>query len=340
MIKKVLFITQDPLVNFRQTINGEGFSDNGRYRFYINNIDDTPDFVVVMGKGKTCNRSFDVPKERTMLITTEPYGIIEYPRRYCEQFGTVLACHPEIKVSFKSSTRVVYVPTVLPWFVGATFLKDGIEFTMNREDIAASQPEKSKFISVITSKKAFTKGHVDRSRFVRKLKEYYGDRVDVYGSGYKEFNDKWEALSPYKYHIVIENSNCDYYWTEKLADCFLAGSYPFYYGCTNIEQFFLKGSYTPIDICNFESVVRLIEDAEKHRVYENSCALLQDAKDKVLSKYNNFNIIAQVLDNLNIDCNKKGETFIKPLSAFFSFHNLYLHTIGWSYYKFLGKFFV
>lgn len=327
------------MVTARQTINGSGTSDDGLYKFFINEIDEKPDFIVVKGKGIDCEKYVDVPKERTMLVTCEPYGIVGYPRGYCDQFGMVLACQPELKVSPTSGTRLVNTPAVLPWYVGAVFRNGKGVATMNREDLQRATPEKSKFMSVITTKKAFTKGHVDRLRFIKKLKEHYGDRVDVYGYGFKDFEDKWEVIAPYKYHIVIENSTCDFYWTEKLADCYLGGAYPLYHGCTNIGDYFPQGAYTAVDIRDFDGFVKAVERVERERAFENSGPQLAEAKQLVLGKHNMFNIIAAAFDAIE-DTTTTGRALLKPAKCFFSWHNLYLHLFEWGYYKFLSKHFV
>lgn len=335
-MKKVLVLTKDPLVNLRQTINGGGMSDDGKCRFYINDIDTTPDFIAVVGKIGIGKNVYGIPKSNTILLTYEPYGIIEYPRGYCEQFGTVLSCQPELKVSENSGTKVIYAPAMTPWFVGTVFGKDGKRTTMSREEIQTAPLDKKRFMSVITSRKAFTKGHLDRLRFIKKLKEHYGNRIDVFGGGNIEFDDKWETVAPYKYHIVIENSESDYYWTEKLSDSFLAGAYPLYYGCRNIKDYFMEGSYTPININDFDSVVNIIDNLEHNKVYENSVNKIAVAKQMVLKEYNMFNYLASVVDS--IKCSDRDvKDFVKPASSFFSLHNTYLHTIKWSYYKLIGK---
>ena len=338
-MKKVLILTQDPLVSLRQTVGGNGISDDGKCRFYINDIDSSPDFIVVKGKGISSAKQFQLPKNRTMLVTCEPYGIVEYPRGYCEQFGTVLACQPDLKVSPGSGTRVIYTPAVLPWFVGGIFENGGCRITRNREEILLSEPKKEKFMSVVTSKKAFTKGHVDRLRFIRKLKDRFGDKVDIFGGGFKRFDDKWDAIAPYKYHIVIENSECDYYWTEKLSDCYLAGAYPLYHGCTNVKEYFPESSFTPIDICDFDSVAEIINKIDKEGTYEKNLDAVNEAKLRVVGEHNMFNIIARAVSEIEMD-NLEGTTEIKPASSFFSVHNFYLHTIEWSYYKLLGRYFL
>ena len=143
-------------------------------------------------------------------------------------------------------------------------------------------PEKKKLISVITSNKAFTQGHIDRIRFVSKLKEHFGDQIDVFGRGYNTFGDKWDVLADYKYHIVIENSSQTYYWTEKLSDCFLAETYPFYYGCTNIADYFPSDAYTPIDISNPDEAIKIIDKAIKADAYGKS--MVVDPWGNVIAK--------------------------------------------------------
>ena len=44
------------------------------------------------------------------------------------------------------------------------------------------------------------------------------------------------------FSIVIENCKSDYYFTEKLIDCFLTGTVPIFWGCPSIKNFFnVKG---------------------------------------------------------------------------------------------------
>lgn len=69
--------------------------------------------------------------------------------------------------------------------------------------------------------------------------------------------DKIEMFNT-MFHIAIENSNYNNYFTEKLLDCFVTRTIPIYVGCPNINDFFntngiiqAKGdSYDIIEICN------------------------------------------------------------------------------------------
>lgn len=59
-------------------------------------------------------------------------------------------------------------------------------------------------------------------------------------------------MSKYKYVLAIENGQCMDYWTEKLADSYLAGCYPIYYGCPNISDYFKQDSMLKVDIRDYE----------------------------------------------------------------------------------------
>jgi hypothetical protein len=41
-----------------------------------------------------------------------------------------------------------------------------------------------------------------------------------------------------RFHIVIENIRCDYYFSEKLVTALAAGCVPIYWGCPSIAHFF------------------------------------------------------------------------------------------------------
>jgi hypothetical protein len=56
-----------------------------------------------------------------------------------------------------------------------------------------------------------------------------------------------------QYSIIIENSQCENYFTEKLIDCFITKTIPIYWGCPNIGDFFNKSG-----IINFKNVEDLI----------------------------------------------------------------------------------
>lgn len=97
--------------------------------------------------------------------------------------------------------------------------------------------DKSKLISIMLSNKISTVGHKLRFSVVDSLKQN-DIEFSVYGRTVNNIDYKLTALKDYAFSIVIENSKIDYYFTEKLIDCFMTGTIPIYWGCPSIGDFF------------------------------------------------------------------------------------------------------
>ncbi len=109
---------------------------------------------------------------------------------------------------------------------------------------------KSKMLSIIASNKNTAPGHKLRHSVIKR----YGEKMDVWGSGYKKFNSKLEPLKDYRFSIAIMNVRDYNYFTEILSDCLALGTVPIFWGCPNISDFFnVKG------ILTFTTVVELGE---------------------------------------------------------------------------------
>jgi sulfur relay (sulfurtransferase) DsrC/TusE family protein len=330
-MKKVLIITRNPIVHTRQMRNTDGRSDDGRYQFFINQIDEQPDFVVVNSKGLRQDTTFPVPRQQCILLTDEPYSVLAYPRKYYRQFGTVVTCQQQIKETH--DTHVVHMQPLLPWYVGMTWEPDhSNRVIMTYSDIEHALPKKQKLISVVSSYKAFSKGHMQRRLFVDKLVEHYGDKIDVFGEGIRDFRDKWDVVAPYQYQIAIENCQDTDYWTEKLADCFLANTYPIYHGCPNVGDYFPSHAFTTIDINRFEQAVETIDRVIAQNLHQQRQKELSEAKQLVLDRYNLFNCLANICDQIAAET-VSGSTLLQPASRFFSLHNFWLYSVSRTFYK-------
>lgn len=316
----------------RQTRNHSLVSLDGRYRFWIGDHDQMPDpdFWVVQGKGVRQGETYRVAPQNTILLTTEPRSVLYYPQRYIDQFGMVCTCQEQTR-----HPNVHYGPAILPWFIGYTENPDDsiAECTLDYDRLKAMPtPPKPKLLSVITSNKAFTQGHIDRIRFVEKLKAHYGDQLDIYGRGFNDFGDKWDVLSQYQYHIVIENSSQKYYWTEKLSDCLLAETFPFYYGCTNLTDYVAREAFEPIDIKRPDEAIRIIDSQIKAQRYQHSKGALAEAKHLMLDRYNMFEYIVSLCDQLDASLPKQ-EVTIMPCRSSQDFRNLWRYSVTRKWYE-------
>ena len=121
--------------------------------------------------------------------------------------------------------------------------------------------KKNKIISIISSNKTFLTGHKLRHEVISKI-----PKLDVYGRGYKEIPTKLDGLKDYKFSIAIENDKVDYYFTEKIIDCFITGTIPIYWGCPSIGNFFdINGILTFNTIDELNDIINNLDNEYEKR---------------------------------------------------------------------------
>lgn len=127
---------------------------------------------------------------------------------------------------------------------------------------------KSKLLSIIASGKKQTNGHVLRHDVINRLSSR-GVFIDVFGFGYKPVENKIESLKDYRFSIVIENSKKDFYFTEKIIDCFRTGVVPIYWGCPSINNFFnIEGILTFDNLEELDEIIGSLNDKKYDTMYD------------------------------------------------------------------------
>ena len=154
---------------------------------------------------------------------------------------------------------------------GGTFLNERRYYT----------DAKRRRISLIASKKNTTEGHRLRHKIASWSLKCAKD-LNLYGYGYNPVEDKSVAHAPYWFSVVVENSRCCGYFTEKLIDSLLCRSLPVYWGAPDIAHFFdTRGMiccHSESEI--FDTIPRLtIEDYQRRLPYleENARRALEFA---------------------------------------------------------------
>lgn len=225
-----------------------------------------------------------------VFLASEPRAIKAYDARFLSQFDLVLTtdsqtAHPNFRLS----------QVGLPWLVGG-WNSDGSlrQKAMSFDEFENYRPRKTKLASIVSSNKAYAEGHRSRLEFVRRIKEYFGHEIDFYGRGLNDFADKSEVLSPYLYHIAIENSRYEHYWTEKLSDPFLTLTYPIYHGAPNIYEYFPRDALTTIDISDGEGAIRKIRKIIESDLAERALPAMEEARRRVLHEHNLFAILSKI----------------------------------------------
>jgi hypothetical protein len=125
--------------------------------------------------------------------------------------------------------------------------------------------EKEFKISHLTGHKNWVEGHSLRHEIyknqdnIKTPKDFY---ISHHGNINNSFNNKilYDSKTPMfnsQFHICIENSKQNNYFSEKLIDCFVTKTIPIYWGCPNISNYFdtrgifiANNLYEIIDISN------------------------------------------------------------------------------------------
>ncbi|QNM86250.1 hypothetical protein H9W90_03780 [Polaribacter pectinis] len=274
---------------FRQTPNNSQIW--GNYKFVIDNNLKECDYWVIYSDHNLLPEKVLCNPNNIIFIsgegkTTSPV----YGQKFLDQFALIVTVNREIR-----HKNIIFKQTGLPWFINKTF------DDLNQNII----PEKKKLISVISSNKTITEGHRKRLAFVKKLKIHFGDNLDIFGRGFLEIEDKWEALADYKYSIAIENDYCLDYVTEKFFDCLYSNTFSFYYGCPNLETYISPNSFARIDIDNLTESIKVIENTIEDSTYEKNDSTLLKEKLKSINEHQFFPFIAGILDNIKVNASKK-----------------------------------
>ena len=97
--------------------------------------------------------------------------------------------------------------------------------------------KKTKTISLVSSDKTMCELHRARIELARALKD--NPYVDVMGTiDGGEYVEPDRIYQEYKFSIAFENYIDDYWFTEKICNCFANKTIPIYFGCKFISEFF------------------------------------------------------------------------------------------------------
>ena len=111
---------------------------------------------------------------------------------------------------------------------------------------------KNKVVSIVSSTKSICQLHLFRYQLALALQNFEG--VDVFIAEPGKYINIVDTLSDYMYSIIVENYIDDFFFTEKILNCFATGTVPIYCGARRIGDFFdLNG------IIMFESWAELLK---------------------------------------------------------------------------------
>lgn len=240
------------------------------------------DFVLVLNTPAQQQVTIAAAPERVWFAIGEPPTQVHRPlHRGQGDRCTVITCDMALPDGQDPGRRYIHAPVMTrTWHVKRTY----------DELVAGVTPTKTKALSWITSDLRILDGHRYRMAFLDRLKEQV--EFDLYGRGFQPVADKWDAIAPYRYSIAFENTVAPLYFTEKLMDCFVCGTMPFYFGDPDLEKRFPPGSFIRIDPED-PKVFDMIRDVISSDLYREREADIAEARHLVLTRYNMYRILAE-----------------------------------------------
>lgn len=225
----------------------------------------------------------------TLLITTEPSSIKVYGKAYLKQYQWVLSSQESWALGHHPGQ--IFEQPALIWFYADTPPRCDYDTILSHVPTAKTLDVST----VCSSKRQGNTLHRTRYDFTQALKALL-PQLDIYGHGVRPLVDKADALDDYRYHLAIENFSGPHHWTEKLSDAFLGGCLPFYYGCTNLNDYFPADSFVLIDINDPEKTAKLLQQAIQENWYEKRLPAILQSRRLVLEKYGTIATITRLVN--------------------------------------------
>jgi len=235
---------------------------------------DECDYLVILDYPRN-DFSIKVNEDNVLHLCLEPPNEVSKYRQYANKNVKWIFNQLNIK------KNNILSHGALPWHIDKDydFLKD----------LKAENLDKANNIVWITSNQRSSKGHKKRMEFLESIQNL--PFINLYGRGINPIKDKWDVLSKAKYAIAYENFQSDYYWTEKIMDCFLSYTMPLYFGCSGIENFFPKDCFIQIDP-NDKHIDLFLKEIVTSNKWEENLNAISEARDLILNKYQLFPFIA------------------------------------------------
>lgn len=135
---------------------------------------------------------------------------------------------------------------------------------------------KTKGISLVTSPKDWCPLHHARLELYNYFKDFGG--VDVF---YGDWNNPdienikpQDYLEHYKFSIIIENDIDDFWYTEKILNCFSTKTIPIYVGASRIEEIFNPAGI--LQVRNYKEIPWLVEGLNLDLTYNMHREAIED----------------------------------------------------------------
>lgn len=239
-------------------------------------VEDEPDYFVIINRA---DEHVQLPRKRTIGVVCEPTWSPNFTPEYLERRCEYVLSHDVARFRNAVKSQCLCVPWV----------------TLEQTALIPAKRRKLSFVVAPTHHRA-ERAHYDyRHRLVNDILASELE-CDIYGDwpGHDRrlkgfLPNKADALLDYEFSVAVENTSEDGYSTEKLVDCFLAGTQPVYRGDPAVHSYFGAEAVTLLDPADPMKTLREIVRGEIP--YRRRAVL--DARKAYESR---LNLVAQIRD--------------------------------------------
>lgn len=242
-----------------------------------------------------------------LFCSGEPPLSRVYPQQFVNQFNVFRTTHRHI-----SHPNVINSHIALNWHFGLSFKTKNQKYKFE-ELCNLPCPSKEKLFSVVTSSKKMMPGHNYRQNLIANLRRDFNDYIDFFGDGVNNIEYKCDAILPYKFHICLENTEVEHYWSEKFSDSLLGYAIPIYAGCPNINDYFDRKGFYQFSIKNYNQLKEIINGIIQNPdiSYQNHYQAMLANRDKLLHQYTIYEVLGEMIKHSDLS-GELVETLLLP----------------------------
>jgi len=140
---------------------------------------------------------------------------------------------------------------------------------------AKAYEKKQKDVSIVSSNKENCDLHRFRIDVARRCKkEGIADTFGTFDGG--TYSDISESLKEYRYSIIVENTISDYFFCEKITNCFAAQTIPIYLGARKIDEFFNADGIIHIEMKDLNEIENIIKQCDEKEYLSRLPAIMDN----------------------------------------------------------------
>lgn len=146
--------------------------------------------------------------------------------------------------------------------------------------------KKCREISIVSSDKRMChlhKARIELSKYCKK--NHLADTFGTFDGGELCCID--DSLKDYRFSIIVENDISDYFFTEKLTNCFASQTIPIYLGAKKIDEFFNKDGIIVIEEKQLENIESVLKQCTASH-YEEHIEAIKDNYRRAYAYQNIF----------------------------------------------------